>query len=351
MAAPFFFLLGGGRLARRHAEAENVADAVGHLQGDVAGIREDFQRAVRVVGGGDREEAPLGQRLRGLVVDFADPQVGGHRGRLSLHVDDLQVFQRRLQRVEVGDAYFLVGRHRPGDHFFLRFIEVTFLDEFPGLLSRGRIENELPLERLHRLQRHLVAVRRDADRRDGEGIVLDFDLLQVHRVEIQQVGLDPILEPHRELGGVELDNIHQVLVGKTHVVQIGLVGHRLADDRGNKLMSGGVLHRHARADAGVAELDLLRIGIDDPEAIVCLAEGRRIHGRRPLAEAGGHAENRQPDQRVGRRGQMFLGVSRIIAVRRYHPQALLFGNFQLERLAAGLVVAKDLQAVRRLPGP
>ena len=96
---------------------------------------------------GTDEEPAFHQGLQGLFVDLADPQVGGHGGGLPLDIDDLEVFQLRLQGVEVRRVQFLVGRQRPGDHVLLRRVKSQVLDELPGLVARGHIQDEFALGR------------------------------------------------------------------------------------------------------------------------------------------------------------------------------------------------------------
>ena len=112
-------------------------------------------------------------------------------------------------------------------------------------------------------------------------------------------------------------------------------------------MAGGVLHRDPRADAGVGRLDRIGIGIDDAEAVVGRLLFFLLHRRRAGIEARREAEDFQVDERVGGRGQVVLGVSRVLAVRGDDPQVVDLGHLQGEGLAALLVELQYSQAIDR----
>ena len=99
-------------------------------------------------------------------------------------------------------------------------------------------------------------------------IVLDVDLLEVHGVHAQQVPLDPVLELRGDLAGIDVDDVDGVLVRIADVVLIALVADLLADDQGGQGLAFLVLQGDPRADARIARLDRVRVGIDDAVLVV-----------------------------------------------------------------------------------
>ena len=191
---------------------------------------------------------------------LAQLQVGRDGRRLALHVDDLQVVDCEFQVVQLLGVDLFIRLRGLRNHRLLGRVVDRCVRQLPRCVAAGIVVQDVLALAL------LVGMDPICGKRDP--IVLDMDLLEVHRVHPQQVPLNPVVEFRGDLAGIDIDDVDGILVRITDIVLIALVNHRFADDQGGQGLAFLVLQSNPRADARIARLDRFRIGIDDAVLVV-----------------------------------------------------------------------------------
>ena len=119
------------------AEPQHVAHAVLGRAGGFAFAGEDLDLVLDRHR--DRSRAATSDSARLVVLDefVAGPQILAQPLGLALDVDDLQVVERRLQRVQLLGVQLLVVGQLGGDRLAL-LVELGHLDQVPARLWRRR---------------------------------------------------------------------------------------------------------------------------------------------------------------------------------------------------------------------
>ena len=141
-------------------------------------------------------------------------------------------------------------------------------------------------------------------------VILDDHLFDIPLANLQQIGLNPILELGGERFGIDVNCINTVLTGQPYEPQFITTFYLLSYNHTGQIVALFVLHKNHHPNTRVARLDLLLIRLKDSE--------------RPMIgwHLAGDIGYSQADQTGRRIAYLVLRIGGIVLMRRYGPSTV-----------------------------